>query len=517
MIRLPGTSRTHRAGAALAVAGFLSAPPAQALERIELGLPLLDTAFEVRVSELRDPRALLSGSSDLAELDQATNGAIGRRLVDLFQAPLPLHVRSFANVAVGSPLLDQALLLVSALGRVDGLPDRIDSRHLAATLDRAAARGDLTLVDVLEAIPGQTAKVDLEVFLTALQRLQRQQQAGERLLAAAPAAASDSALSQPGRLPITRSERTISVRHRPQPLPVVVIAPSQGANGRLVLISHGLWDAPESFEGWAAHLAGHGYTVLLPRHPGSDRSQQEAMLAGKVPPPDPEDLRLRPLDMTAAIDAAAKLGLPPGVRTDAVVALGQSWGATTVLQLAGARPSDNQLRRRCENPKDPERNLSWVLQCSFLRSANRAAVPDPRVKAVVAVSPPMRLLFDTGAAKAMNARVLLVSGTRDWVVPVGPEAITPMAAEARRRGGGHQLVLAQGGDHFNLRSPLAEGGGPLRGLLLAWVNAAFAAGAGAAPAPGAPPLLPPQGWGDSEIPLVNVTSSLPSVDLPTGR
>lgn len=44
--------------------------------------------------------------------------------------------------------------------------------------------------------------------------------------------------------------------------------------------------------------------------------------------------------------------------------------------------------------------------------------------------------------------------------------------------------------------------------MLAWVNGAFAAGAAAAPAPGAPPLLPPNGWGDATIPLADVTPQL---------
>ena len=48
-------------------------------------LPLLETTFTIRLSELEKPGRLLSGTSDLAELDQATNGArpnepqIGRR------------------------------------------------------------------------------------------------------------------------------------------------------------------------------------------------------------------------------------------------------------------------------------------------------------------------------------------------------------------------------------------------------------------------------------------------------
>jgi len=121
----------------------------------------------------------------------------------------------------------------------------------------------------------------------------------------------------------------------------------------------------------------------------------------------------------------------------------------------------------------------------------------------------MSLLFNYGAALGMNARALVVSGSRDWVVPSGPEAITPLAAEAGAAGGGHRLVIAEGGDHFNLGSRYGEeGGGALGGLLLAWVDGAFAAGAAAAPGPAAPSLLPANGWGNTSRPLFDVTERL---------
>jgi hypothetical protein len=83
-----------------------------------------------------------------------------------------------------------------------------------------------------------------------------------------------------------------------------------------------------------------------------------------------------------------------------------------------------------------------------------------------------------------------------------------MAREARQARGGHRLVLAAGGDHFNLGSPYEEGGGPLRGLLLGWVNGAFAAGSAVAPGTEAPSLLPRNGWGDDTLPLSDVTDRL---------
>ena len=43
--------------------------PARAIEEVLIELPLLDSSFSVRVSELKSPQALMAGRSDLAELD----------------------------------------------------------------------------------------------------------------------------------------------------------------------------------------------------------------------------------------------------------------------------------------------------------------------------------------------------------------------------------------------------------------------------------------------------------------
>ena len=154
----------HLAAPLTALVALAPLAPVRAIERIELQLPLLETSFTVNVSELRNRQALLSGNSDLAELDQASGGAIGRRLVTLLEDPLPLSSRVFADKTVGSPLGNQALLLVSALVRIDGM-DEGESTQLRQgleRLDRTAEKGSLTVLDVLEAIPGKTATIDIK-------------------------------------------------------------------------------------------------------------------------------------------------------------------------------------------------------------------------------------------------------------------------------------------------------------------------------------------------------------------
>ena len=451
---------------------MLGSAPARAIETINLRRPLLDTDFSIRVAELRSPEALIAGDSDLAELDRATRGEIGRRLKAVVNSNLPFEAKAVIRQAQGSPLLDQVLLLVGALGDIDGLPDPLDPAQFEQAMERSAAKGGITLLDVIEQLPGQSVTVELGRLGFSIQRFRDQRRSAEKLIASIPAVGSAGPLQEAGRQSVARQELKIVVGHRPEPLALVVLEPtgSGAAPNRLVV------------------------------------SQQRAMLAGKQPPPSPSELALRPKDVSAVIDAAAqgRLALRRPVNTQAVLVAGHSWGATTALQLAGARPITTKLQQLCDEVRDPSRNLSWILQCNFVGSADSAALVDPRVAAAIAVSPPMRLLFDVDSAGSMKAKVLVVSGSRDWVVPPGPEAIEPMARATRGGASGHSLVLAENADHFNLRSPRGESGGALRALLLAWFNSA------ARLSPGNPPELPLAGWGSATHPLRDVTSALPN-------
>ena len=503
---------------------LIPAGPARALEEVVIELPLLKTQLTVKLRELKSAEALRQGNSDLAELDRASNGAVGRQVIELLRQPVPLSVKQVADGSVGSPLVEQAMLVVSSIGFVEGRSADLSGRTLTAALRQAASDGEPTLLSLLKAIPGQRLTLDLGRTRQLFNRMLRQRQQAESLLAVTPPV-SPPAVSPPLSPPLApavsaattaspiagsavgRRSVTLPVPHRPDPLEIMLVEPASASNGRLVLISHGLWDSPAAFEGWAILLASRGYSVALPRHPGSDSSQQRAVLAGASPPPDPEELARRPKDLIAVLDAIgnSRLRLDQQVDAGRVVVLGHSWGATTALQLAGLQPSKETLLQRCSDLDDPDRNLSWTLQCSWLRGVRYAGLADPRVVAVGAVSPPMSLLFARGFTSEQGGRVLLVSGNRDWVVPPDPEAIAPMRWG---RAIGNQLVLVQGGDHFNLRPQGAADGGVLGPLLFAWTEAAFAAGPAVRPAPGASPLLPAQGWGNGDLPMADVTGRL---------
>ena len=487
-------------------AGLLAAGPARAIDEVIIEFPLLDLDVVVRVSELEDPALLRQGTSDLAELDRASNGLLGPKLAEVFNQPVPVGLVNLAEGSVGSPLLEQALLVLSSLGTVEGADHEFSGDELQAALEQASANGDPTLLSLIKAIPGDRVRFNLGRIREASERVLAQRRRSDALIASLPAAPVPAAM--PTAMAVRRTERSLAVEHRAAPLQLVLLQPVEGGNGRLVLISHGLWDGPASFEGWGQRLAGAGYTVALPRHPGSDEQQQQELLRGEVPPPAPEELLLRPKDLSALIDGAAAGLLDMGpVTTDQVVVMGHSWGATTALQVAGLPTSSSRLRQRCKNVMDPERNISWTLQCSWLDAAERANLGDPRVIAAVAVSPPLALLFPEGASREMQARVLLVSGSNDWVVPPDPEAVSPISI-GETTAIGHRLVLADGGDHFNLRPGTSASGGVLGSLILAWTDGAFAAGEGARPFEGAPSLLGLSSWGHGQVPLVDVSDHL---------
>ena len=501
------TLRWAQIFAALALSGGLTlfAPPrSAAFERLRMRMPLLDTEVILDLGEAESARDLLRANPDLEELDRAGEGAVTQVLEQVLTAPLPQQSVGFLTESAGQPLFEQALLAASGLVQVDGVLAPLNGNDLTSALQLAYTEGQPHLLGVLRRLPGTTASIDLQALLFYANRLRRHQVQAQQLIQAGqpqPAPAPEVlAAVQVGGGWLNR-EASLAVAHRPKPLEVVIFQPKSTTNGRVVVISHGLWDEPASFAGWAQWLASRGYTVLLPVHQGSDLAQQQAMLSGNQPPPSVEELRHRPLDVTAVLDAVARGDLLSGVRlnTEAVAMVGHSWGATTTLQVAGLRTTNVKLMARCQDPRDVDRNLSWVLQCSWLKPASEASLADPRIRVAVAVSPPLRLLFDGGSGSELTARVLLVSGNRDWLVPPGPEAITPLR-KGQPLANGHRLVLASGGDHFNLRGPASSDPPVLAPLIEAWINQHLELEATSRFDGGV--------WGSDRIPLVDVTPQL---------
>ena len=455
--------RSPAVATALGTVLLLTPGAARAIDVLQIRLPLLQEDFSVRIAELASPDALWAGNSDLAELNRATNGTYALRLQELLNQPLPMQDH------LDAPMARQVELILKRLIDVDGNEAKVlDSEPVQAGLRKLMAEGrQATLLSLLQAIPGHKVSIRLDraaIFLRQINQNDEKITALLKTLPRLPAAPSE-ALAR-GPFAITTRVVKLPPVNGKESLEVTLVRPVGPPSLPAVVISHGLWDSPTSFLGWAQHLASHGAPVLLPRHPGSDISQQAQMLAGNAPPPDPREFLRRPRDVKAVLDALENGQIPgaEGLPARDLTFIGHSWGGTTALQLAGARSLQATLWQACKNSNNPERNLSWVLQCTFLPAATDASLADPRIVRVIAVSPPQALVFAVGLAD-LQKPVLLISGSSDIVVPVQPEALDPFHLYPKDRS---QLVLVEGGTHFNLPAPASSDGGPLRALLLHW-------------------------------------------------
>lgn len=112
-------------------------------------------------------------------------------------------------------------------------------------------------------------------------------------------------------------------------------------NGRLVVISHGSGGAPWVHADLARALVDAGFVVAMPEHRGDNYKDPSH--------PGPESWKLRPAEVSRAIDAVAHAArFAPLLATDKVGVYGGSAGGHTVLELAGGRWSPAGFRRHCE-------------------------------------------------------------------------------------------------------------------------------------------------------------------------
>lgn len=121
---------------------------------------------------------------------------------------------------------------------------------------------------------------------------------------------------------------------------VVENAPPASGSHPLVLLSHGFGGSWRNLNWLAGELAGHGYVVAAPDHPGtttSDRRPEQAVRLWE-----------RPHDLSRVLDALnADPGLAGPIEAGRIAAIGHSLGGWTVMALAGGRYDVSRLPAAC--------------------------------------------------------------------------------------------------------------------------------------------------------------------------
>jgi predicted dienelactone hydrolase len=221
--------------------------------------------------------------------------------------------------------------------------------------------------------------------------------------------------------PVHRGPFTLNLEWQGQPVP---------GNRRLVVISHGSGGNPWVHADLARALVAGGFVVAVPQH-HADNSQDPS-------DPGPDSWKLRPAEVSRAIDAVAQdPRFAPLLSLDRVGMYGMSAGGHTALTLAGGRWSPALFRQHCEDHIADAFpacvGLATRLRGDLLdRLKEKIALAviryrfddprwytheDPRIHAVVAGVP---FAADFDAASLARPRVplgLVTAGQDKWLAP----------------------------------------------------------------------------------------------------
>lgn len=197
-------------------------------------------------------------------------------------------------------------------------------------------------------------------------------------------------------------------------LPVVVIAPSQGAS-----------DA--EIRPLVAALASRGVAVAVAEVPQGEPALSLTPLENHLSASlEPSDFRRRPAAISATLDrlalwdaAAADVAL----NLEHVGVVGTYLGGYAALAVAGADLNRRRLETIC-SADGYGLNLSLFFQCQALET-EPASFKDPRVAAVVAINPFSSTLLGPDAIAQIDIPVLIIGSSDDLLTPVTAEQIHP--------------------------------------------------------------------------------------------
>ena len=198
-----------------------------------------------------------------------------------------------------------------------------------------------------------------------------------------------------------------------EPAVAVIDAPAAALEGRpLVVLSHGHQGYPAGQSFLGEHLASHGSVVVAPIHVGNTFADGDAR--------ETDIYFLRPLDLTAALDAVrADAALGP-VASGPVAVVGHSFGGYTAFLAAGARLDMDTLEPACAAGTGPG------PFCSTLDAAHaailRGPLADARVEAVVSLDPGDFDKFGAAGVAEIDVPVLHMVAEQSGFSPMDPGA-----------------------------------------------------------------------------------------------
>ena len=372
-------------------------------------------------------------------------------LAKILKAPL-IKNRSLAREILKSWVGRQLLDEVSDLVRLD---DDKSGNQVFNTLESLLEdHPQVTTMDLLLALPGESLHVDLDAFLQIANRWRTELENQQQLVIALGSLPFQSKTSSDDLQVLKNTQEpsskfhTLSVNHRSDDLNLEVWQPPSGNSftSSWIVFMPGLGGTPDHFRWLARRLSAAGWPVVLLEHPGSDAKAMQQLLEGRSPAPGAEVLPDRLKDLHSVLKAKDQGVLElPGEK---LVLMGHSLGALTAFLASGAIPEEG-LGRRCEKALDALSltNLSQLLQCQMVDVKLPAHQSIPDLKAIVAINSFGGLLWPNVGGAKVSVPVLLSGGTYDLITPAISEQLGLLLATTPNPLS--RILLIEGASHFS--------------------------------------------------------------------
>jgi predicted dienelactone hydrolase len=239
-----------------------------------------------------------------------------------------------------------------------------------------------------------------------------------------------------------------------------VVAPGapvvEGQLKGLILVSHGTGGTELNHHTLASRLARDGYLVAAVRHPGDNWQDRSMITSGRY-------FSERPRQLARVLDALlANPEWAGRIPADRIGAVGHSAGGYSVLALAGAQAEPQRAAQHCRTVQDDPgfcalakgpggaeaSGMQATAACSDTTpQARLVSVPDPRIRAVVALAP-MAVVFTPESLAAIKVPVLVIVAQQDAVLNGkyhGSHVVAnlPSVQASTAAGAGHFAFMAQ--------------------------------------------------------------------------
>jgi predicted dienelactone hydrolase len=348
------------------------------------------------------------------------------------------------HTPMGTQLLRATGLTVQTGSRLNG------QIALRSALSRAMQEPTgATFVNVLRYFPTETVTLDLARMLAVNRQLQQAIAETDAFMTAVTNQAASDAAKNPvdyTTLPDLRDRGPYAVEFMPLDLvddsrnravPADLFLPdipnAEPGSIPVLVFSHGLGHSRTYFRDVAEHVASYGFAVALPEHVGSNGTQRQDLEAWLE---DEFFLQRefihRPSDVSFLLDELDRMNassLNQQLNTQAVGAVGHSFGGYTVLVNAGATVDFDWLSAQCQPDTEFLSNISRLLQCRALElqdspeavaALSNGSLKDDRIQFVMAFNTVSNLFGESGTAQ-IQVPTLIAGGIFDFVTPVIPE------------------------------------------------------------------------------------------------